>query len=129
MSIRHPPPPLWQRPPRPPGIPDRRGLIREKIWAGCDYDRETGCWNWCGGTSGQEGRGADYPRMSLDGATVAVHRASWANENGPIPPRKQIDHRCRNRRCVNPDHLEMVTPRENCRRRNQAQTGGSDNEC
>ena len=41
----------------------------------------------------------------------------WIVENGPIPPRKQIDHLCRNRRCVRPSHLEMVTHRKNQRRR------------
>jgi hypothetical protein len=58
--------------------------------------------------------------MSLDGHTVAVHRAMFVLFNGPVSGRKQIDHVCRNRLCVNPDHLEMVTHRENCRRRDSA---------
>lgn len=77
------------------------------------------CQIWQGGTSGK-GRGGDYARMSLDGATVAVHIAAWVNENGLIPPRKQLDHLCRVRRCVCPAHLELVTPRENARRRSAA---------
>ncbi|WP_198666191.1 HNH endonuclease signature motif containing protein [Tropicimonas sp. IMCC34043] len=56
----------------------------------------------------------------MDGATVAVHRANWINENGIIPPGKQLDHVCRNRLCVAVEHLELVTPRENCRRREAA---------
>lgn len=95
---------------------DRREAIDARIMAGVRIDPETECWVWTGATSGN-GRGGDYPRMSLDGATVAVHRAAWINRNGMIPPRKQLDHRCRCRRCVNPDHLEMVTQRENIRRR------------
>ena len=55
--------------------------------------------------------------MSLDGATVAVHRVMWTNEHGYIPPKKQIDHRCCNRMCVNPLHLEMVTHKENQNRK------------
>ncbi|WP_453971403.1 HNH endonuclease signature motif containing protein [Amorphus sp. MBR-141] len=39
--------------------------------------------------------------------------------NGPLPPRKQVDHRCNRRLCVNPDHLEMVTHLENQRRRDR----------
>lgn len=87
---------------------------------------EGSCWIWTGPTSGDIGRGAGYPRMSLDGATVAVHRVMWVVENGPIPPRKQIDHTCRRRLCVNPDHGEMVTHRLNCRRRDESRQESED---
>jgi len=43
-------------------------------------------------------------------------------EYGPIPPRKQIDHTCRNRLCVNPSHLEMVTHKQNQKRRDAARS-------
>jgi len=55
--------------------------------------------------------------MSLNGQTVAVHIVSFVNKNGFVPGKKQIDHLCNNRMCVNPDHLEMVTHKENQRRR------------
>lgn len=58
--------------------------------------------------------------MKLSGQTVAVHRVSFTNANGYIPGKKQIDHVCRNRRCVNPDHLEMVTAKRNAIRRDEA---------
>jgi hypothetical protein len=65
--------------------------------------------------------------MSLDGQTVAVHKVAWTNEHGFIPGKKTLDHACRNRRCVRWDkdeadrtHLEMVTHKENCRRRDRA---------
>lgn len=95
----------------------RRERIRAKILANVTIV-DSGCWIWRGGNSGT-GRGGGYPRMSLDGATVATHRASWINENGMIPPRKQVDHKCRTRACVNPNHLELVTHRENMRRRDE----------
>jgi hypothetical protein len=72
------------------------------------------CWVWQGSHSGA-GRGGSYPRMSLDGSTVAVHRVMWTQVHGYIPPKKQIDHRCENRLCVNPAHLQMVTHRRNQR--------------
>lgn len=56
--------------------------------------------------------------MNLDGGTVAVHRAWFTNENGLIPPRKQLDHLCRIRLCV--VHSEMVTHKKNQLRRDQA---------
>lgn len=97
---------------------DRRSRIREKILERVDFvQSEAGtCWVWTGPTSG-DGRGGGYPRMCLDGATVAVHRASFVNAYGIIPPKKQIDHRCGNRACVNPEHLELVTHRQNQRRK------------
>lgn len=94
----------------------RRDEIRAKIMANVEIDPETGCWNWTGPDSGS-GRGGGYPRMCLDGQTVAVHRVMFTNEHGYIPGKKQIDHKCCNRRCVNPAHLEMVTHRENQRRK------------
>jgi len=44
---------------------------------------------------------------------VAAHRLAWEFCNGPIPARLEIDHLCRNKGCVRPDHLDLVTHREN----------------
>lgn len=83
----------------------------------------TPCWQWTGPNSGaaykgqKKGRGHSYPRMNLDGQTVAVHKVIWTHFNGFIPGRKQLDHLCRNRLCVNPEHLELVTHLVNQRRR------------
>lgn len=76
------------------------------------------CHIWQGSHSGN-GRGGGYPRMSLDGQTVAVHIVSFVNKNGFVPGKKQIDHMCNNRMCVNEDHLEMVTHKQNQKRRAQ----------
>lgn len=85
---------------------------------------ETPCHIWAGPTSGDgrgDGRGGGYPRMWLDGQTVAVHLVTWTNEHGFIPGKRQLDHKCRNRRCVNPEHLELVTHKQNQKRRAAAQ--------
>lgn len=100
---------------------DRRAYIFTAIVSRTSLDGE--CWIWRGPTSGTKGRGHGYPRMSLDGQTVAVHRVMWVNRHGYLPGRKQIDHTCRNRLCVNPDHLEMVTHLTNQRRRDAANKG------
>ena len=99
----------------------RRQSIRGKIYRRVsieDRGHETPCHIWTGPTSGT-GRGGGYARMNLDGATVAVHIANWVNENGMIPPRKQLDHLCDQRCCVREDHLELVTHKENQRRRDR----------
>jgi len=50
------------------------------------------------------------------GKDRTVHRVAYELAKGPIPDGLVIDHKCRVRSCVNPDHLEPVTQRENCLR-------------
>jgi hypothetical protein len=68
-----------------------------------------GCWHWAG-TMGSNGYGV----LSVGSrASIGAHRAVWEALRSPIPAGLHIDHLCRNQRCVNPDHLEPVTPRVN----------------
>lgn len=97
----------------------RRALIIAKISKRLRIDPETGCHLWTGPDSGKKGRGRGYPRMSLDGQTVAVHLVVFTHYHGYIPSKKQVDHVCKQRRCCNPEHLELVTHRQNQRRKNK----------
>lgn len=72
---------------------------------------DTGCWAW---THYLESNG--YARLWVDGRNYGAHRFSYEYHVGPIPEGLQIDHLCRVRHCVNPDHLEPVTSAENTRR-------------
>lgn len=70
------------------------------------------CWTWIGS---KNNRG--YGTTHLDGGkTYYAHRASYEIAKGQIPEGLCLDHLCRNTLCVNPDHLEAVTMRENCLR-------------
>lgn len=93
-----------------------RDEIIERIAENVNIDDDTGCWEWRGGTSG-DGRGGGYGRISVHGHTSAVHRVMWCLIHGYLPRQKQIDHVCKNRICCNPRHLEMVTHKENQRRK------------
>lgn len=97
-------------------VTDHRQKIFDKIMARVKINKDTGCWEWQGPTFG-DGRGGGYGRMSLYGQTVAVHIVMFVNFFGYVPSKKQIDHKCTNRICCNPDHLEMVTHKQNQRRR------------
>jgi len=100
----------------------RRAEIAQRILAAVDVvdaGYETPCWLWTMADSGN-GRGGGYPRMKLNDRTCAVHIVSFTNSHGYVPRNKQIDHKCRNRLCVNPDHLEMVSHIENQKRRDAA---------
>lgn len=101
---------------------DRRAEIRNRLVAASevvDTGYDTPCWLWTMADSG-DGRGGGYPRMKLNDRTCGAHIVSFVNEHGYVPANKQIDHKCRRRRCVNPDHLEMVSHIENQKRRDAA---------
>lgn len=72
----------------------------------------SGCWLWTGCVTPK-----GYGQFWL-GAKAWAHRVAFELFRGPIPQGMQIDHKCRVRCCVNPEHLEPVTLQENVSRGN-----------
>ena len=84
-------------------------LIRFLVKIDDTYDS---CWRWTSTISK-----AGYPYFTLTSTKmVRAHRLSYMIFKGDIPNGLVLDHLCRNKSCVNPDHLEAVTSLVNTRR-------------
>ena len=75
--------------------------------------RDSGCWEWTGALT----KGYGLTSLGRRGeGLIAAHRWAYMALVGPIPAELECDHLCRNRACVNPAHIELVTRKENLRR-------------
>jgi len=88
------------------------GTPDERFWAQVDQTASD-CWEWVGVRMGSR---AGYGQFSVNGKLWRAHRWAYQRFVAPIPDGMALDHLCRNKCCVNPDHLEPVTPSENTRR-------------
>lgn len=91
--------------PTDPSMPEQLERYRGKFNRLAGTRSNTGeCWLW----SGAKNAGG-YGLIYVNGRMVRAHRLAWELYRGPIPDGMQIDHRCRARPCVNPEHLRTVT--------------------
>lgn len=101
-------------------LPVRRrwGSFGERFWTKVQRDGLNNCWEW------QAYRSADGYGIFQWHRTKAekAHRTAWILTHGAIPEGLVVDHLCRNRGCVNPRHMELVTSVENTKRGREVTT-------
>jgi hypothetical protein len=90
------------------GNPRRHVPIVERLRESCEPEPNTGCWLWTRSTNVN-----GYGLMSFQGHSQMAHRVSYQAYKGSIPDGLELDHLCRVRCCINPDHLEAVSRRVN----------------
>lgn len=84
-----------------------------RVLKNSEPDPNSGCWLWTGYLHRN-----GYATLKWDKgkSSCMAHRASYMAFKGEIPEGLVLDHKCKTRSCVNPDHLEPVTYSENNRR-------------
>ncbi|WP_249139118.1 DNA (cytosine-5-)-methyltransferase [Actibacterium sp. MT2.3-13A] len=85
----------------------------ERFWS--KVEKTESCWDW---TAALNEKGYGIFWSNDQDRSVRAHRFAYEQIDGEIPDGLELDHLCRNRKCVNPAHLEPVTGKENTRRGN-----------
>lgn len=103
------------------GNPDdfvRYSSLEERFWA--KVDKTDDCWNWTAHLF-HDGYGQFATKTKGKTRTWRAHRIAYELLIGPIPDGQLVDHRCHNRRCVNPEHLRLADRSQNNQHRLGAQ--------
>lgn len=83
-------------------------IVAERLKENTAVDAATGCLLFVGAIASN-----GYGHISVSGERRTAHRVAWELANGPIPEGLVVRHKCRNRNCINPKHLELGTQRAN----------------
>lgn len=81
--------------------------VQSRYWKKV-YKTET-CWNWVGTRSPR-----GYGNMRIAGVMVRAPRIAVMLSSGPIKEGMVVDHICFNHACLNPEHLRVITQKQNC---------------
>ena len=88
------------------------GKDLERMRGFINPDPNSGCWLWSGSMN-VYGYGVLPIQRGDDRRWLLAHRAVYTSDRGPVSPDLCLDHKCRVRCCVNPDHLQPMTWQEN----------------
>lgn len=86
--------------------------IRERFEEKFTPEPNSGCWLWIGAYGSRHGEYGIFFFVNRRDKQLA-HRAAWWIYKGTIPPGLQVNHKCNNSYCVNPEHLYLGTQQQN----------------
>ena len=97
--------------------------FKERFWDKIEKTTSpNGCWEWRGcktnkrfKDNGKSSKNGGYGKITHRGKVYYVHRLSWELHYGPIPEGMFVLHKCDNKQCVNPEHLELGDSFKNMR--------------
>ena len=104
--------------PRGSGLTQADVLPHVERFLGFVEKQPSGCW-----FRYSRARDNGYTTVQVDGRRMGAHRFAYAAFVGDIPVGMEVDHVCRDRGCVNPEHLELVDRATNLARRDDANPG------
>lgn len=90
--------------------------LKERFWA--KVNKTDTCWLWTAGKTH-----AGYGVINVEDSTKCAHRVAYELEVSTIPTGMEVDHLCHNTSCVRPDHLRVVTSKQNSENRRGPQGG------
>lgn len=106
----------------------------ERFWEKVVVAQPHECWIWSAAKRKSPAGGGRFlfyghlktgAKPGSASKMILAHRASWEMHNGPIPDGYLIDHTCHNTLCVNPEHLRVVTSKQNAENRNRFSNASS----
>jgi hypothetical protein len=115
-------------PPLPPASETFDKEAKARFWRKVSPGPADACWIWHG-ASNAKGYGNVGRKVGARKVTYLAHRVAYEVTHGPVPSGLDLDHTCRNKRCVNPGHLEPVTFLANMRRRYAEKPDERDTHC
>lgn len=88
-------------------MPSKYRDMEERLMANTHVGPETGCWIWLRAKT-RDGYGRINIRIDGEHKQFMVHRIAYEEFVGEIPADHDVDHKCRNRACINPKHLRVM---------------------